>query len=199
MGAPSGDWAGSRGATPAGRDPLAVQAPAEHVIQAGFECHPPATDRGDQVRAWGRTWARLRRMRSTVVSDVRCAGREVDRENLGSSQKSPSGRLGQRSAIRVPFKNPSGVQGGLWQSRILQKPRVQLVIYEMQNNVKSRFSYEQLFYYSNVLCDSDSMQYVCRHMHIVVPSKTSSSANDQNLNQPLKVHLSFFRGPRDDI
>ena len=31
----------------------------------------------------------------------------------------------------------------------------------MQNNVKSRFSYEQLFYYSNVLCDSDSMQYVC--------------------------------------
>ena len=96
-------------------------------------------------------------------------------------------------------KNPSGVQGGLWQSRILQKPRVQLVIYEMQNNVKSRFSYEQLFYCSNVLCDSDSMQYVCHHTHIVVPSKTSSSANDQNLNQPLKVHLSFYRGPRDDI
>ena len=43
--------------------------------------------------------------------------------------------------------------------------------YEMQSNVKSRVSYAQLFYCSIVLCESDSMQCICHHTHIVVPSK----------------------------
>jgi len=43
--------------------------------------------------------------------------------------------------------------------------------YEMQSNVKNKVSCEQLIYCSNILCVGDSMQYLCRLTHIVVPSK----------------------------